>query len=53
MKEKIKELVVIYYENTSALNISKNHVMHTKTKNIAIKYHFLRELIQEKEVNMN
>ena len=26
--------------------------MHTKTKNIAIKYHYLRELIQDKEVKM-
>ena len=26
--------------------------MHTKTKNIAIKYHFLRELVQDKEVRL-
>ena len=29
MKIEIKDLVVIYYENTSAINISKNPVMHT------------------------
>ena len=27
-------------------------MMHTKTKNIAIKYHYLRELVQDKEVKM-
>jgi hypothetical protein len=52
MKEEIKDLVVIFYDNTSAINISKNPVMHTKTKNIAIKYHFLRELVQDKEVRL-
>ena len=26
--------------------------MHIKTKHIAIKYHYLRELVQDKEVKM-
>ena len=52
MKEEIKDLVVIFYDNTSAINISKNLVMHIKTMNIAIKYHFLRELVQEKKVRL-
>ena len=52
MKEEITKPIVIYYENTSAIKISKNLVMHTKTKYIAIKYHYLRELVQDKEVGM-
>ena len=52
MKEEIKDPIVILYDNTSAINILKNPVMHTKTKHIAIKYHFLRELVQEKEVRL-
>ena len=48
MKVEIKELVVIYCDNTSAINISKNSEMHSKTKHIAIKYHFVRELVQDK-----
>ena len=52
MKSKTKEPVVIYYDNTSVINISKNPEMHSKTKHIAIKYHFLRELVQEKEVRL-
>lgn len=52
MKEEIKEPMVIYCDNISAINISKNLVMHTKTKHIAIKYHFLRELFQGKEVRL-
>ena len=52
MKEEIKEPMVIYCDNTSAINISKNYVMHTKVKHIAIKYHFLRELVQDKKVRL-
>ena len=50
MQVVIKELVVIFCDNTSAINISKNPVMHSKTKNIIIKYHFVRELVQDKEI---
>jgi hypothetical protein len=52
MKIEIKDPIVIYCDNTSAINISKNLVMHTKTKHIAIKYHFLRELVQDKELKL-
>ena len=43
---------VIYCDNTSSINISKNLVMHTKTKNITVRYHYLRELVQDKEVRI-
>ena len=52
MKIEIKDPIVIFYDKTSAINISKNLVMHTKTKYIAIKYHFLRELVQDKDVRL-
>ena len=52
MKEGIIEPVIFYYDNTSANNISNNLVIHTKTKHIAIKYHYLRELVQGKEVRL-
>ena len=52
MKEEIIELVTLYCDNTSAINISNNPVMYTKTKHIAIKYQYLRELVQDKEVKM-
>ena len=31
---------------------TKEYVMHTKTKKIAIEYHYLRELVQDKKVKM-
>ena len=44
--------IPIKCDNTSAISISKNHVMHSKTKNIPIKYHFLREQVLEKKVKL-
>ena len=52
MKEEITKLVILYCDITSSINMSKNPVMHTKKKHIAIKYHYLRELVQDKEVKM-
>ena len=51
IKIEIKDLVVIFCDNTSVINISNNLVMYTKTKHIAIKY-FLRQLVQDKEVRL-
>ena len=51
-KEEITKPVVLYCGNTSVINIAKNHVIHAKTKHIAIEYHYLRELVQDKEVRM-
>ena len=48
MKEEINKLVILYCDNTSAINISKNLVMHAKTKHIAIKYHYVKELVEDK-----
>jgi len=38
--------------NTSAICISKNPVMHSKTNHIPIKYHFLREQVFEQKVKL-
>jgi hypothetical protein len=46
------EPIPIYYDNTSAISISKNPVMHSKTKQIPIKYHFLREQVAEKNIRV-
>ena len=42
----------MFCDNTSAINISKNSAMHFKTKHIVIKYHFVRELVQDKEIRL-
>eukprot|EP00253_Pinus_taeda_P015436 PITA_15436 len=44
--------ISILWDNTSAISISKNPVMHSKTKHIPIKYHFLREQVLEQKVKL-
>jgi hypothetical protein len=46
------EPIPIYCDNTSAINISKNPMMHSKTKHIPIKYHFLQEQVVEKNIRV-
>ena len=52
MKQTLEELEVKYddpiptfCDNSSAISISKNPILHSKTNNIPIKYHFLRDHI--------
>ena len=52
MKEEIIESVILYCHNTSVINISKNPMKHAKTKHIVIKYHYVRELVEDKQVKM-
>jgi hypothetical protein len=40
----------LYQDNQGALFIEKNHSQKPKTKHIDIKYHFIKELIQEKKL---
>ena len=41
-----QEYLTIYCDNTSAINISKNPVQHSRTKHIEIRHYFIRELIK-------
>ena len=59
MKQTLEDLLVKYEhpiiincDNTSAINMSKNPAMHSKTKHIPIKYHFLREQVSQKVVKL-
>eukprot|EP00253_Pinus_taeda_P002778 PITA_02778 len=44
--------ISILCDNTSAISISKNPVMHSKTKHMPIKYHFLREQVIEQKAKL-
>ena len=52
MKVSIDEPISIKCDNTSAISISKNPILHSKTKHISIKYHFLREQVAQKLVKL-
>jgi hypothetical protein len=46
------EPIPIYYDNKSAISVSKNPVMHSKRKHIPIKYHFLQEHVADKNIRV-
>ena len=49
---KYEHPIVINCDNTSAINTSKDTIMHSKTKHIPIKYHYLREQGSQKVVKL-
>jgi len=48
----LKKSISILCDNISAIKISKNPSMHSKTKNIPIKYHFLRDNVENQVVKI-
>ena len=43
-----QDTMVVYCDNSNAIDISKNPVQHSKTKHIEIRYHFIRDLVERK-----
>jgi len=58
MKQMLKEynveqdVLTLYCDNLSAINISKNPIQHSRTKHIDIRHHFIRDLVEEKVVTL-
>ncbi|CAJ2662295.1 unnamed protein product [Trifolium pratense] len=47
-----QDVMTLYCDNLSAINISKNPIQHSRTKHIDIRHHFIRELVEEKIVTL-
>ena len=45
-----QDTMVVYCDNSSAIDIFKNPVQHSKTKHIEVRYHFIRDLVERKIV---
>jgi len=43
--------VPIKCDNTSVINLTKNHVLHSRTKHIEIRHHFLSDHVEKKVVS--
>ena len=44
--------IPIKCDNTSAINLSKNPIQHSRTKHIDIRHHFLRDYIQNGDISL-
>ncbi|CAA7016274.1 unnamed protein product [Microthlaspi erraticum] len=44
--------VKVWCDSQSAICLSKNNVFHERTKHIAVKYHFIRDVIEDGEVEV-
>lgn len=44
--------VIIFVDNKSAIDLAKNPVFHGRSKRIDIRYHFIRECVERKEVEI-
>lgn len=47
-----EERMTLFCDNTSTIKLSRNAVMHGKSKHIRVRYHFLRELTKEGVVEL-
>ena len=45
--------ILIYCDNTSAITIANNRVLHSKTKHIEITYHFIREHVMNGDIELH
>ncbi|XP_065633560.1 secreted RxLR effector protein 161-like [Quercus suber] len=45
-----QDTMCVFCDNTSAINLLKNPVQHSKSKHIEIWYHFIRNLVEDKIV---
>eukprot|EP00253_Pinus_taeda_P011981 PITA_11981 len=50
--EKQVQPTVIYCDNVSAIKLAKNPVHHSRTKHFDMKYHFIRDLVQKKDIEL-
>jgi len=39
--------IPIYCDNTAAIRLSKNPILHSRAKHIEIKHHFIRDCVQK------
>lgn len=44
--------IPIYYDNTSTIAITQNLVLHSTTKHINIRYHFIRDHAEKKDMQI-
>ena len=45
-----QETTSVFCDNQSAIHLTKNQMYHERTKHIDVRYHFIRDVIEEGEI---
>ena len=45
-----QETLRVYYDSMSAIYLAKNQVYHARTKHIDVRFHFVRDVLDEGDV---
>lgn len=45
--------VLLFCDSTSAISVAKNPVLHSKTKYIEVRYHFLRDHYEKGDIDLH
>ena len=48
----IKVMILLYCDNMSNIHLAQNLVFHAHTKHIEVHYHFIRERVQARDIDM-
>ena len=43
---------VLFCDNTSAINLSKNPILHSQTKHIDVRHHFVRDHVEKENIKI-
>lgn len=52
MGEPLDHPSLMYCDNQSAISVAENPAMHDKAKHIALKYHYIRDLVENKAISI-
>ncbi|MCO5561186.1 hypothetical protein L7F22_014807 [Adiantum nelumboides] len=47
-----EETPMLHCDSQTAIQLARNPVYHSKTKHVDVKYHFIREIVEDKQVQL-
>ena len=47
-----EDMPLLHCDSQSAIQLSKNPMFHAKTKHVDVRYHFIREVLEDKQIQL-